>query len=513
MKKRFFRNRRSRYIGISTVLTVLVVVTVVLINSLFGSLATRYEWNVPMNAEANYDVTNVCYTLLDSTFAAATAENTAKRTSNVRILFCDTEEVWREDAVQSYLYHTAKSLDARYDRVVLEFYDLFLNPDHFRDYTTDPQTGEAIDLNTTDIIVVCDDYYRVYQLKEFFVFADAKRENVQGYVGERTLAAAIISAVNRTQETACLTGNHGEVFYDYELVYLLDAAGYDVVTNFDLADEDIPAACTLLITYNPNSDLDDSQGIEESKKLDSFLAKDGNGYLVFLSNGTPTLGAMERYLKAWGVETSYHTDHATGKTYRHTVQDTSQSLTSDGYTIYGELSDSASVQERFKNTESTTVFKNATALKHAGDYAAGGNGTYTKGARTLHSVYDATRGAVLWANGVASDGSDIMLMTLTEQKNATGGSSFVSVIASADFAVRDQLQSAVYENPDVLQRLFSIMGQTDTTEGLRVKPFATSEISTITTAQMLRWTICLSVIPAGVIAILGIVILVRRRRA
>ena len=102
-------------------------------------------------------------------------------------------------------------------------------------------------------------------------------------------------------------------------------------------------------------------------------------------------------------------------------------------------------------------------------------------------------------------------MTLTEQKTDDGAVSRVGVIASVDCVRRDQLQSAVLDNPDAILRLFSVMGQQETTEGLKIKPFSTTDIETITTAQMLRWTICLAVIPAVIVATLGIVVLVRRR--
>lgn len=105
-----------------------------------------------------------------------------------------------------------------------------------------------------------------------------------------------------------------------------------------------------------------------------------------------------------------------------------------------------------------------------------------------------------------------MLMTLTEQKTAKG-SSFVGVIASADFGQEEFLQSAVYGNTDLMMRTFETMGNDLTTEGLSIKPFSSTTISTITTAQMLRWTLSLSLIPAAVITLTAIILLVRRRRA
>ena len=512
MKKRFFRNRRMRYASVSALLTAFVIVAVILANSVFGSLAKRYQWAIPMNAEANYDVSGVCYGILDRAFASVTEENPAKRQAPVKLIFCDTEDVWVEDLTQSYLYHSARSLDARYERLTVEFHDLFLDPTVFASYTTDPVTGETIRLNTTDVIVACEDYFRVYQLKDFFVFKDIEQTEVWGYNGERTLAAGIMRAINRQSETVCLTGNHGEIFSDFELAYLLDAAGYTVKTNFDLSKEDIPKDCTMLITYNPCTDLDVSAGIAEDAKLEAFLAEEGNSYLVFLSNASPTLKNLESYLEKWGVVSSYYRDHTTGKTYRQTVQNTAQSLTSDGYTIYGQLSENATTQTRLAGAGERAVFKNATALNHATDFVALGNGAYQKGARTVYPVFESSDGAVLWANGVATDGDDALLMTVTEQ-TTDRGTSYVGVIASTDFASRELLQSAVYGNPDVLQRVFANVGQEETTEGLLLKPFSTTEISTVTTAQMLRWTLCLTLIPAVTITAVAIVVLVRRRRA
>ena len=140
-------------------------------------------------------------------------------------------------------------------------------------YTVHPETEAVIPMEDSNVIIACGDYFRVYTLEEFFVFSDADQTEVWGYNGERKLAAGIIRALDPNPKTACLTSNHGEIFYDYELVYLLDDAGYTLVTDFDLAEDDIPQNCTLIITYNPNTDLDVSEGVAENAKLDSFLER------------------------------------------------------------------------------------------------------------------------------------------------------------------------------------------------------------------------------------------------
>ena len=72
---------------------------------------------------------------------------------------------------------------------------------------------------------------------------------------------------------------------------------------------------------------------------------------------------FESFLEDWGADFAYHT--AGNKQYRYMVQDTSQSLTSDGYTIYGEAIQFGKGAELHGNLDRTAVFKNATAIEIA----------------------------------------------------------------------------------------------------------------------------------------------------
>jgi len=130
----------------------------------------------------------------------------------------------------------------------------------------------------------------------------------------------------------------------------------------------------------------------------------------------------------------------------------------------------------------------------------------------MYSLYESGESAVAWANGKPVSGDGSILMSLTEQKN-TNGSSYVGVLSSVDFSALDFLQSAVYGNADVMFRCFEYAGRSFTPEGITLKPFASQEISTITTTQMLQWTIALSVTPAVVVLAVALVVLLKRRRA
>ena len=56
-------------------------------------------------------------------------------------------------------------------------------------------------------------------------------------------------------------------------------------------------------------------------------------------------------------------------------------------------------------------------------------------------------------------------------------------------------------------------GDVHTPGGLTIKPFESYDISTITTSEMLAWTLSLTLIPAAVILTVALIVLIKRRRA
>ena len=518
MKKRFIRNRKVRYGGISVILTVLVITVTVLANAVFSTLAERNHWYSYASTDIDYSVTQTCGSLLDAAFASLDQQG---MDSSVRILFCSKEKDLLAGTNERYVYLTAVALAQQFpERISIECYDIWTNPTSVSAYnkTLDPSTGDFVDtaIQSTSVIIVADGYSRVYALEEFYVFKEGDTSQLWAYNGEKKLAAGILRALEPGEQMVCITRNHGELFYDVEFLYLLDDAGYDI-TYIDLYKDPIPADCHLIISYNPNADLthDELSAVSEIETLENFLSKPGNSFLVFVDNGSPVLPNYEAFLAEWGVAFNYATDATTGKTYRHMMQDSSGSLTSDGYTIYGERITAGRSGEMFSGIDRNVVFKDATSLKAAQGFVNKGDGSYVneQTGRTMYSLYQGGENSLAWANGkVVAGGDGSVMMAVTEQAVA-GGFSRVGVIASTDFALESQLQSAVYGNTDALMRLFHIFGKDFVPEGLFIKPFDSTGISAITTAQMLAWTVVLSVVPATVVAAVAVVLLVRRRRA
>ncbi len=518
MKKRFIRNKKVRYATVAATLTVMVILVAVLANAVLSSVVERYELYTSLTPTLAFDVTEDCYTVLESAFEAH--RRVSGKLPEVEIIFCNLEDAVKAEGSENYyLYYTARALADRFENVKLKFYDIYINPTPVKPYTVshNPLTGEEITtpLNSTSVIVVSEGYHRVYKWTDFYVFADDTSTQPWAYSGERKLSSALMHAVDNDARIACLLTNHGEVSYDYELLTILDDAGYTVV-YIDLYKDPIPETCDVIISYNPNTDLvsDELSQISETEILDKFLAQDGHSFFLFLENGTPNMPNFESYIKEWGIETEYAKNATTGVSHRYTVQDTSGSLTSDGYTIYGHATGSDG--GRFVDPANEyVIFGNATALTVTGEgYVAQQDGTYVNmsGTRTLYPLYRSSNKTTHWANGQAVDGGSCILMSLTEQKSATG-SSYVGVVSSVNFATRIYLQSAVYDNGDVLLELFEEVGERTVPTGLTIKPFASYDISTITTAQMLRWTVALALIPAIGTLTVALVVLIKRRRA
>jgi len=417
-----------------------------------------------------------------------------------------------------YIYNTVRELAERFDNIKVEYVDIYTNPtEELKSYTVSkhPLTGEVMEsaLLPQSVIVTAGDYHNVYSWTDFYAFSSSDNlDSLWGYAGERKIASALLRAVEGKTRIAGLLMNHGETLADYEIMSILSDAGYTVVT-LDLYNEEIPKECEVLISFNPKSDLisDDLSERNEIQMLDSFLSKGGKSFYVFLEKQTRALPNFEKYLGEWGVTPDYWTSG--GVSYRYSVQDDTASLTSDGCTVYGSVSDSARA-EHLSEAE-FVVFPNATSLSVSSkNYQPDEEGSYTWRAksRTLYPLYESGESALCWANGTVVDGGSRIMLSLTEQKNGSG-SSYVGVISSASFASREYLQSAVYGNSDVLLHLFDLTGGPENNEGLRLIPFDYREISTVTTSQILFWTVVLAAVPALTVTTVALVVLIRRRRA
>ena len=122
------------------------------------------------------------------------------------------------------------------------------------------------------------------------------------------------------------------------------------------------------------------------------------------------------------------------------------------------------------------------------------------------------------ANGIRVGGAEtepFKLMTITRESQMVTGEdedyATVMVCASTEFATGALLSSATYGNADLLLSAARGMGKEFIPVDLDLKPFASTEISGMSTEAKNRYTVLLTVIPAALVVGVGVFVLVRRK--
>ncbi len=464
------------------------------------------------------------------------AENGLVGDIKVKIIFCDDRDALAEETSQRYVLETAEDLQRAFpDIITIEFINVWKNPSAVQKYKGTTLTN----IYSTNVIVESGTEWRVYSLNAFFTFSDTDSTTPWAYNGEKKLASGILAVTKAESPIACVTVNHGEAFADYDLLNLLQDAGY-LVQTLDLANQEIPADCRLIVVYNPTSDFlvrNNISDISEIAKLNTWL-NEFNSLMVFMSPSSPVLPNFEEYLEEWGVKFNRVINKDTDEIFPYMIKDSSRSLTADGMTILADyttkgLGASIHTDMRSVTYPPKVVFKNTMSISYPDTYEVltyenedDATQNYRYGSyysngvtRSIYDVFVSSANAVALAGGeqvaAANTLDPFKLMTITREtqmvSNDDADYSYVLACASTEFASQDFLQSIAYGNTDVLISALRSMGKETIVVDLDPKPFASTEIETITTAEANQYTIILTVIPATVVLGLGIFVVVRRK--
>ena len=471
-------------------------------------------------------------------YLEAAADAVRQGEVKVNILFCDDRDALMENSAQRYVLETAEDLERAFPGIItVSYVNIWTNPGAVQKYKTSTLTN----IYSTNVIIESGTEFRVYTLNSFFVFNDADNTDPWSYNGEKKFAAGILAVIKAESPIACVTINHGETFTDYELFYLLQDAGY-VVQTIDLANQEIPEDCRLMVVCNPSSDFlvkDGISDVSEIAKLNTWL-DEFNTMMVFMSPDSPELPNFEEYLEEWGIKYDRYTDEESGETYPYMIKDASQSLTADGMTVVGEyatkgLGASLHSDMRSVGVPAKVIFKNAMSISYSDTYQKtdyvnedDATDTYVYGtyysngvSRSIYDVFTTSPNAVAVANGeqvaAASNLEPFKLMTVTRESqmvsNQDADYSYVIACASTEFVSADMLQSIVYGNSDLLGSTLRAVGRETVIVDLAHKPFDKTQIESLTTAQANQYTVILTVVPALIVVVLGVFVVVRRKYA
>lgn len=507
--------RRARYARLTVLLTVAVLLAVILGNVLISSLANRFGWYLNMGRTTDYKLSDQCREVLAGAISDADRTRSEKGEAPlaVTILFCQTEDAVAADTYLGPIYRMAMEIrDAFPGTVTVDCRDIFRNPSAVAKYR-----GEEKNVSIPDYSVIIDagERWSVLSRENFYELSSEDYSTTMGFSGNSRFAVTISTLASGKVKYACLTSSHGETFADREVQHILTDAGY-LVTTIDLRTEEIPAECSLLITYSPETDLltsADVSDVSETDKIEAFLGRGGN-YMVYLGTASKLLPNLDALLEKWGIRGDTFTVTATDgskETYRYTVRNESASTTAGGYTISAARPSTEAGDRIFRTLGDARVsFGNVTSFSPADGWEKTENGfAWTSGSRTATALFVSSSGSEAYAAGrLVESGRDFPLAVYTSDASTGGG---VTVLGTPEILTGTVLQSPVLGNRQALLCLFNEYDG-GVVLGINYATWPSSRMETATTRETRNLTILLVGLPAVCATAAGCVVLLRRRR-
>lgn len=461
----------------------------------------------------------------------------------INLIFCAEPDRWDKEAdlAMFYVYNMGCQLRNTFpDYIEVKNYNIIRNPSLVTKY----KVNSLSTIREDCVIIEFGTEYRIRGLESFYIMTtDTKDPEPWAYNGEKAFAASILAVTRAESPLALFTTGHRET-YPTQLRATLENAGF-IVDVVDLSRDEIPENCRLLVTFDPQDDFmvkKTADGIDEIAKLEAHMEKTSASLMVFFSPLTPVCENFEEFLAEWGIQYDRYTDHA-GQMHPYIIKDYGNSLTPDGNEIIGQYvtgtpADTFTADMRARINPQKVIFKNSMSISYAEsfseirktdesdksiyyDYATG---TFNGTTRSVYQLFTAAEGAEAWANENvverATNDNKLALATVSVENHYTqednvgqqsNNPSYVIAFGSTEYATQELLESNAYGNNDLLLSACRIVGQEPVPVGIGFKPFADKTIDTITTAETTQYTVVLSVVPALVALVAGVVVLVRRK--
>ena len=518
--KGLIRSRRGKYGGVSVALTVLTLVAVIIFNIILSVLSTRYEWMYAnMNSNTVFSVSETCESYLaEHVFPRVDEINKnltelGEEKQKIKIVFCEDKDSILAEQSQKYVHDSVfEVIDMFPEYFEVEYINIWETPSLAREYGA---------TSTSDVVCMFGDRRETMTLSDFYIYSVEDSTNTIGYNGEKIIASCLMRLTQENSPLCYFTANHGESFDDYEFMRTVVEAGY-TVAFIDLANEDIPADCELLITFDPKQDFmisNDVSGISEIAKLDAFMDRGGK-YMIFLSSDTFASGKREN-LEGFLARRGIVYDHKTGDDgveNCNVIKDTAHSLTVNGYTVVAENATEGEGKSVMNGLPKNNVFGSTTSISFSSEFKRGDEGelTATVDGRKIKvfPLMQSHSSAEAWAGGKAiarASENPFTLMAMSTQECEDGKTAYLVASASTEFASEALMQSTGAGNSKTLMGIIRYMGKDNAPVELVYRPFGSTEMAGITTRTANILTVTLTAIPALICLVWGAVVLIRRK--
>ena len=590
--------RKLRHGSASLGLCIIVLVAVLLLNVGMTALCTSQFWFIDLTPQSTYTVyqqhnnlqkQSGLYTLMDETvnyleYIIEEANKDREEPVKVDIIFCsEPDQLTKTDAMR-YVYYTALGLQKQFPETIeVSWRDVWSNPSSVDMYRSTSYST----IYPSNVIVASGTEFRISTARSFYTYDSESNTDVPiGYNGQKQFVKQILDVTGAEAPICCLTTNHGEPFANWDLndranwpeysefMNVIEGAGYEI-QFLDLANEEIPENCRLILTFDPQIDFlssfsDENVDVSEAKKLDDFLNK-SYSFMVFMDADTPHLPNLEEYLEFWGIEYQRaNGQNGADETVKgnYVIKDETHALDGVGNTFIAQYPVGRGIGAATMSdiiaagTEPKVVFGNAMPITFSSIYerayvmADEKNGTpaYTFAHATRDGwnrmIYDVFRTgtdespanySVMAGDEVLKDENDAPMggtgvfnvMTISAERRTVGEGmgyttvnqpSFVCAVGSTEVAKNALLGSTAYGNTDALLSVLRYMGKEVNPVGLSFLALYDMQISedlymptdsttgaTAIAPSIITATVILTVLPALTMTVVGVVVLVKRR--
>lgn len=596
-------NERQRPRGraiVKTAVVAAVIAAVLLLNIAVSALCSGNLWYIDVTPDAGYNAYEgdktirkyaKMYTLMDETVAqldAVIASANGRRPEGepvkVDIVFCADPDILDASEMMRYVHFTAKSLAKEFpDTIKVSYRDVWNNPSSVDEFRS---TAYA-NIYQTNVIIASGSEYRVSSLRSFYTYdSESDMTTPVAYNGQKVFVQQILDVTGAEKPICCLTTNHGEVFgregfelsnrehwTEYkEFIKVLEGAGYEV-RYLDLANDEIPENCRLILSFDPQTDFVSPPSGEaktsEILKLDAYLTQ-AYAFMVFTNADTPSLPNLEEYLEFWGIDMMrYDGKSADGERidagYR--VVDRGNRLDGTGEIFSAEYAKGQGLGNAVisdildSSTNPKIVFGNARPIRFADtfenhyvmadektgteaySYAYNEKDGAMRAAFDMFHAGDVDAEAEIYAvkdgklltdkNGNPIGGTgNYHVMAISVQKrlvaegmgySSVDQNTYVCVAGSTEMATDAILGTTSYGNTDVLLSTLRYIGKDVNPVGLSIIPLQNTamdllvsdssgvEYALFTEGQLTLTTALLAIIPVAIILISCVAVLVRRR--
>lgn len=487
--------KKLKYGTISTVLTIAFIAIVVIFNIVFSALAGKYGWLIDMTKERVYSLSDEAKSIMSDI------------TEPVNIYFASEPDVLMGgpySAYTRYVYKSALELHDEFPNVNVECVDVRKNPAFFRDFYN--TTATVIDSNS--VIMESGGEVRVFSINAFYTCEDSNDlSTAWAYNGEKRLISGIMQVTQTEKPVVVFTTEHGEnISGAVNLGTIFAENGYEIKVA-DLTREDIQDDCRIVVIYDPMYDFLGAEGREpgynEIEKLDAFLDRYGC-LMVFLSpEHVGKLDNLNEFLEEWGI--SYESG-----TF---VRDNEHAMSTDGYTIITQyqrdtMGGSIYLDLNALDTPPKTVIEKSAPINILWERGGSLNGT-----RIVSPVLKSESTSEAVRDGVTERKGSFNVVTVTRESRIVDNEyyySYVMAFGSPTFADPYWIESNAFANEDIIAAAMKATGRERVLAVLDFKPFDDSDI-TITTADANRLTVACTIAIPLILAVVGIVVTVRRK--